>query len=169
MDPLPSPRGEPHSHSQHPSLFFPRKAVIGLCRCLESMVKHSKKLWPGYLPSAHTSVLWCWEITQWHSAGLLSLEWQYTLLQMYFKKEHLLFQSDPGNPHTTASFMNPICSPLSCLLPLSPTFVHKKDSLSSAAPWLLSPQVHGSEPHILPYSPSSCAIFFLIFRSVSSC
>lgn len=42
-----------------PVMFCSRKAVKRLSKCLESMVKYTKKLQLGYLPSACTSVLCC--------------------------------------------------------------------------------------------------------------
>ena len=83
--------------------FCPRKAVAWLGRCLESMMKHSEKLRPSYLPSFP----FCWMATQWHQVSLLSLERQYTLFQMYSRKGCIPSQCNSGYPHTLVTYLNP--------------------------------------------------------------
>lgn len=83
-------------------------------------MKH-KKLLPSYLSSGHLCPL----LFNSHSktpGRPFVLEEAIYPFQMYFRKGSVLSQCDPGDPHTTASWMNPTCS-LFLTLSLSPSLL----------------------------------------------
>lgn len=55
------------------------------------------------LPSVHVSVPLLLNAIQTYHHGLLSLEMQYILFKMHYRKGNILFQCDLGDPHTILS------------------------------------------------------------------
>lgn len=89
--------------------FHPRKIVTHLPRCLDTMLKHSKRQQPDYLSSEHLCPL----PRDSHSvvpAESLSSERQYTLFHIYSRKCNVLSWCNLGDSYTRLPTPKPVPS-----------------------------------------------------------
>ena len=75
------------------------------CASARILCRNDKNLWPGYPSSVYTSVSCYWMATQYCLVGLLFLERQNTLFQMYSRRGNILSPCNPKDPHTTVHFV----------------------------------------------------------------
>ena len=153
----------------HPALFCPRKAFTDLDRCLESLMKHNKKLGPGYLPSECASVPCCSVATESCPADLFVLEGtKYSLPNVFQERVHSFSVEPRGSPHLSI-----LCKPyIHCFLSLS-LHLSLASLCKMGSPALCNTMAFlscslGLQILHLPCSlPPVVQIFFLILTSIS--
>lgn len=120
-------------------------------------MKHSKKLWPCYLPSEFASVSGSAAI---HlcPVGLLSLERQNTVFQMYCRKGCILSHATQCIPILQCPVQT-LCVAFSLTFSLSPWPLCKKDIPPSQYHSFPLPQFWSPNFVCAIFSPSNCAYF----------